>query len=249
MAFVLDPITGQLIDENKLKNKDKKDKNKEDINKLSYPEVYDETTIDGPEDNNEVSGATAFVAGLASGGIKTVEGVVSLGAELLDLGAGTDVARDVELFFDKINPFEEVAEQRAVGRLTEALIQVGIPGGIGAKLATKLATKALRAKRAGKYVNFKASNIKNGAKKAKELNRLSGKQRFASVVAGGAAGETLVTDVEKIGTFGDLFEGGPTELDRDVESDPADDAARKLANRLRFSGESIFFPNKSLFWF
>ena len=240
MAFVLDPITGQLIDENKLKNKDKKDKNKEDINKLSYPEVYDETTIDGPEDNNEVSGATAFVAGLASGGIKTVEGVVSLGAELLDLGAGTDVARDVELFFDKINPFEEVAEQRAVGRLTEALIQVGIPGGIGAKLATKLATKALRAKRAGKYVNFKASNIKNGAKKAKELNRLSGKQRFAAVVAGGAAGETLVTDVEKIGTFGDLFEGGPTELDRDVESDPADDAARKLANRLRFSGESIF---------
>ena len=44
MAFVLDPITGQLIDENKLKNKDKKDKNKEDINKLNYPEVYDETS-------------------------------------------------------------------------------------------------------------------------------------------------------------------------------------------------------------
>ena len=40
--------------------------------------------------------ATAFAAGLASGAIKTVEGVVSLGAELLDLGAGTDAARDVE---------------------------------------------------------------------------------------------------------------------------------------------------------
>ena len=230
MALVLDPVTGALVDENTLKKK----------KELNYSTSYDETNIDGPEDNNEVSGATAFAAGLASGAIKTVEGVVSLGAELLDLGAGTDAARDVELFFDKINPFEEVAEQRAVGRLTETLIQIGIPGGIGAKIATKLATKALRAKRAGKYVNFKAPNLKRGIKKTEELNKLSGKQRFAAVVAGGAAGETLVTDVEKIGSFGDLFEGGPTELDRDVESDPADDAARKLANRLRFSGESLF---------
>ena len=233
MALVLDPVTGALVDENTLKKKKEK-------KELNYSTSYDETNIDGPEDNNEVSGATAFAAGLASGAIKTVEGVVSLGAELLDLGAGTDAARDVELFFDKINPFEEVAEQRAVGRLTETLIQIGIPGGIGAKIATKLATKALRAKRAGKYVNFKAPNLKRGIKKTEEINKLSGKQRFAAVVAGGADGETLVTDVEKIGSFGDLFEGGPTELDRDVESDPADDAARKLANRLRFSGESLF---------
>ena len=241
MALVLDPITGALVDENELKNKKKQNLNQQDINQNLYTGT-DETDIQVPdaEDNNEVSGATAFVAGVASGIIKVGEGVVSLGAELIDLGAGTDLAADVEVFFDRLNPFEEVAEQRAIGRLTEALVQIGVPGGIGAKIATKLATKAIQAKKAGKLVNFKAGNLKKGVDKAKQLNKLSGKQRFAAVVAGGAAGETLVADVEKIGTFGDLFEGGPTELDRDVRSDPSDDAARKLANRLRFGSESIF---------
>ena len=238
MAFVLDPITGQLIDEKELQNKKKQQQNLQDIGK-SYG-IDTEDVVPEAEENNEVGGATAFAAGLGSGVIKTVEGVVSLGAELIDLGADTNLAADVELFFDKVNIFEETAEQRAIGRLTEALIQVGIPGAAGAKLATTLATKALKAKRAGKYVNFKAKNLKQGVKKAEQLNKLSGKQRFAAVVAGGAAGETLVADVEKIGTFGDLFEGGPTELDRDVESDSSDDAARKLLNRLRFGGESLF---------
>ena len=102
-----------------------------------------------------------------------------------------------------------------------------------------MAARALKAKRAGKYVNFKGKNLKKGTAKVKQLNDLSGKQRFAAIVAGGAAGETLVADVEKIGTFGDLFEGGPTELDRDISEDPAEDATRKLANRLKFGSESI----------
>ena len=74
---------------------------------------------------------------------------------------------------------------------------------------------------------------------AKQLNDLSGTQRFAAVVAGGAAGETLVADVEKIGTFGDLFEAGPTELNREISEDPSEDASRKLANRLRFGAEGF----------
>ena len=35
-----------------------------------------------------------------------------------------------------------------------------------------------------------------------------------------------------------MFEGGPTELDRDVRSDPSDDATRKLLNRIKFGAES-----------
>jgi len=240
MALVLDPITGALVDEKTLANKNKQKKiteqNKQDLVKAGI----DETDIELPEaeDNNEVSGATAFAAGLASGAIKVGEGVVSLGAELIDLGGDTNTAAAVEQFFDDLNPFEEIAEQRAVGRLTEALIQIGVPGGAGAKAAT-MAARALKAKRAGKYVNFKGKNLKKGTAKVKQLNDLSGKQRFAAIVAGGAAGETLVADVEKIGTFGDLFEGGPTELDRDISEDPAEDATRKLANRLKFGSESI----------
>jgi hypothetical protein len=216
-----------------------KEPNEIDINKNLYTGI-DETDIQLPdaEENNEVSGATAFTAGLASGVIKVGEGVVSLGAELIDLGVDTNTAASVEQFFDDLNPFEEIAEERAVGRLTEAFVQIAIPGGAGAKAAT-MAAKALKAKRAGKYLNFKSKNFKQGLDKAKQLNKLSGKQRFAAIVAGGAAGETLVADVEKIGTFGDLFEGGPTELDREVTEDPSEDAARKLANRLKFGSESI----------
>jgi hypothetical protein len=240
MAVVIDPVTGALVTEDVLKQKKITDKiqseNKKD---LATSNEFDETNLDVAEENNEVSGATAFVAGLASGLIKVPEGVVSLGAELIDLGAGTDTAASVEQFFDKINPFEEVAEQRAIGRLTEAFVQIGVPGAAGAKLATKLASKALKAKKAGQYASFKSKNIKQGLDKAKELNKLSGKQKFGAVVVGGAAGETLVADVERIGTFGDMFEAGPTELDRDVELDPSEDASRKLANRLKFGSESL----------
>ena len=236
MALVLDPVTGALVQESELKNKKKQRENIADINKLDYGET---TLVPDAEDDNEVSGATAFVAGIASGLIKVPEGVVSLGAELIDLGAGTNTAASVEQFFDKINPFEEVAEQRAIGRLTEAFVQIGIPGAAGAKLATSLASKALKAKRAGKYANFKSANVKKGIDKAKQLNDLSKTQRFGAIVVGGAAGETLVADVEKIGTFGDVFEAGPTELDRDVESDPSDDASRKLLNRVKFGSESL----------
>ena len=240
MAVVIDPVTGALVTEDVLKQKKVTDKiqseNKKD---LATSNEFDETNLDVAEENNEVSGATAFVAGIASGLIKVPEGVVSLGAELIDLGAGTDTAASVEQFFDKINPFEEVAEQRAIGRLTEAFVQIGVPGAAGAKLATKLASKALKAKKAGQYASFKSKNIKQGLDKAKELNKLSGKQKFGAVVVGGAAGETLVADVERIGTFGDMFEAGPTELDRDVELDPSEDASRKLANRLKFGSESL----------
>ena len=88
------------------------------------------------------------------------------------------------------------------------------------------------------YLNPKAKNVQKGLKKAKEL-RLTTGQNIAAVALGGAGGELLVGDVEDIGTIGDVFEAGPTELDRDVQADPQADARRKLLNRLKFSAESI----------
>ena len=87
-----------------------------------------------------------FFAGIASGVLKVPEGFVSLGAELVDLGLDTDTATGVEEFFDKINPFEEVAEKTVAGKITEGLIQLGIPGVAGYKLGTRLASKAIDAK-------------------------------------------------------------------------------------------------------
>ena len=89
------------------------------------------------EKSSETSHITAAMAGIVSGAIKVPEGVVSLGAELIDLGFDTDLAAKVEVAFDRFNVFEEVADDRAIGKLAETIIQIGVPGGIGFKLASK----------------------------------------------------------------------------------------------------------------
>ena len=192
------------------------------------------------EQNNDTSWYTSVGAGLASGLLKTVEGVVSLGAELIDLGADSNTAGEIEKFFDDINIFEDAAQDRVIGRLVETFTQIGIPGGAGFKVATKLADRAIKAKKAGNYANFKSKNVMKGMEQAKKLNdRIpDGTKRFAAGVFGGATGETLVADVEEIGTFGDFFDG-PTALDT-TELEGRDDAGRKLLNRLKFGAESIF---------
>ena len=197
--------------------------------------------------NNDSSIFASFGAGLASGLIKTVEGIVSLGAELVDLGADSNTAADVEDFFDKINIFEDTAQDRVIGKLTEVFTQIGIPGGAGFKAATKLADKAIKAKKAGKYANPRSENIIKGMEKSRELNlrvdRRMGLEpgttkRFTAGVFGGATGETLVADIEDIGTFGDFFDG-PTAID-DRESFGREEAQRSLLNRLKFGSESLF---------
>ena len=59
-----------------------------------------------------VSNTEAALAGIASGIIKIPEGIFSLGAELIDLGFDTKTAAEVEEFFDKLNPFEEKAQEK-----------------------------------------------------------------------------------------------------------------------------------------
>jgi hypothetical protein len=190
-------------------------------------------------DDNEVSQIHGAMSGIASGIIKVPEGIFSLGAELMDAtGMTTDAAARVEQVFDKINIFEETAEKTAAGKITQALVQIGIPATAAATAARKLALKGLRARKAGLYLNPKAKNLQKGLKKAKELKLTTG-QNIGVIALGGAAGETLVGEVEDIGTIGDVFEAGPTELDRNVQADPKADARRKILNRLRFSAESI----------
>jgi hypothetical protein len=221
----------------------------------------DNRSLNDAEANNETSWYKAFGAGLASGIIKIPEGVISLGAELIDLGADSDTASSVEEFFDKINIFEDTAEERTIGKLTEAIVQIAVPGGIGFKAANaaarKMTNKALKAKRTGAYLEFgkgkkyyktgdpkdiaktyNPSKLKEGLNKVNELNKTSKYKRFALAVTGGAAGEGLVVDTDEIGTFGDMFEG-PTSLNRDESLSGREDATRKLMNRFKFGTESL----------
>ena len=223
--------------------------------------AVDNLPLNSAEQDNETSWYKAFGAGLVSGAIKIPEGIVSLGAELIDLGADSDLAADVEEFFDNINPFEEVAEERTIGKLTEAIIQIGVPGGIGFKVASnaarRLTTKALKAKRTKAYAEFgkgdkfyKTKKVGDISKKynpnelrtsLQEVNKLNKKAkygRYSVAVLGGAAGETMVVDNDEIGTFGDMFDG-PTMLSREEGLVGREDAVRKLMNRIKFGSESI----------
>ena len=159
----------------------------------------DNRSLNSAETNNETSWYKAFGAGLLSGAIKIPEGVISLGAELIDLGADSDTASSVEEFFDKINIFEDTAEERTIGKLTEAITQIAVPGGIGFKAANaaarKMTTKALKAKRKGVYAEFgkkgktpDSGNLRSALQKVNDLNKRSKYKRFAADGTGGAAG-------------------------------------------------------------
>ena len=97
----------------------------------------------GAEDDHEISQFEAALNGIASGIIKIPEGFVSLGAEIMDAtGMSTNAAAKVEQVFDKITPLEEIAAQRAEGKIIEAYKLIAIPAGAGEKIASQLATKA-----------------------------------------------------------------------------------------------------------
>ena len=188
------------------------------------------------EADSKTSWYSALGAGLISGLIKVPEGIVSLGAELIDLGADTNTVASVERFFDDINPFEEIAEERTIGKLAEVFTQIGIPGTAGFKAGTKLAQKALNAKKAGTYAKF-GKESKRALEEVEKLNKKAGYRKFVAGIMGGATGEAFITDADKIGSFGDLF-GGPTALDRE-ETYGREEASRRLLNRIKFGSESL----------
>ena len=190
------------------------------------------------EENNETSWYTAGAAGIASGILKVPEGIFSLAAELIDLGLDTDSAGKVEQFFDTLNPFEEIAEQHGAGKLVEALVSIGVPSTIGFKVGSRLASKALAAKRTGTAFKAGSKNAVRQMIKADSLNKQAGVKRFAAGVAGGAVGETMVADIEEIGTFGDMFDSGPTALNK-YNTEGREDAMRKLMNRVKFGTEGL----------
>ena len=170
-------------------------------------------------DTAEPNWALSMAAAIPSGILKTFEGVSTFGAALLDLGVDKDRVEAVEAFFDKINPFDEVAASTGIGKITELIVNIGVPGGLAFKAASGLGKAAIAAKQAGRYLST--------GKKAR---------RFAQGSIGAGIAEGIaVGDVQEAGTFGD-FMGGPTEINRDSDS-----AANELMNRLKFGIEGMAF--------
>ncbi len=190
------------------------------------------------------------LAGVATGLWNIPKGVFSLGATLFDLVADANTAKGVEKWFDDVNPWDDEAEARTVGKITSAIAQIALPAGYGfkvgssaakawqARTATDLAKKAVAAKRAGKYFSLaQAGNL---------IAKTPTRARLAGGVVGGGIGEAIVAD-EDIGTFADMAQGTSLEpfaltmMNRDEKLEGRQDAMRKLVNRLKFGTEGALF--------
>ena len=183
--------------------------------------------------NNRIGNIQSVLAGIAAGVIDIPKGVFSLGASLMDLGLGTSTAAKVENFFDNLTTFDETAEARTAGQIARIITNLGIPGAQAWKVGTGLAKKAMFARNKGKY--FTASDPKLPPKIDDALNA----QGRLYATLGGAAGigvadAIFVGDPERVGTLGDAFEFGPTQLRPNNEND----AAREIINRLKFGLDS-----------
>ena len=212
---------------------------------LKEPSYTQSQTIDA-EDENEVSTMMSVLAGIGSGLFKIPEGFFSLGAALMDLGADTNKVAEVEKYFAEINPFDEMAEATAAGKITELITNLAVPGGIAFKAGSGLAKSAIAAKKAGKYLSptgQAGKNIGKGIQKTLKDVKLRGWDRAAELgagaLAGGVAEGIFVGDVEDAGTFGDLL-GGPTQLEREMEGDTYD-PAQEIINRVKFRTEGALF--------
>ena len=106
----------------------------------SLDEVYGSQQQKKKKDSN-VGFFESALAGVATGLWNIPKSVFSLGATIFDLAADTNTARDVEEWFDDVNPWDDEAEARTVGKITQALTQIGLPAYAGARIGVSLATK------------------------------------------------------------------------------------------------------------
>ena len=87
---------------------------------------------------SDVNWAVSMAAAVPSGIFKIFEGAATLGATLMDLGVDEDRAEAVEQYFADINPFDELAEATAIGKITELIVNIGVPGGAAFKIGSGL---------------------------------------------------------------------------------------------------------------
>ena len=200
---------------------------------MAIPSIYD-----APGDsNNKVGTFESVLSGIGSGLIGIPKGLFSLGATLMDLGADSGKAAEVERWFDDLTTWDEKAEATTAGKLTEILVNIGVPGGLAFRHGTTMANAAMQAKKSDKYLDFKNPILKKGIQQGYQLTgKGKTKQFMTGALLGGAAEGVFVGDVEDVGSLGDLL-GGPTEIDRGEGKD----AFRDLLNRVKFGTEGALF--------
>ena len=214
-------------------------------------------------DVNDVGATQAIMAALISGGIKVGAGFVQFGAMVKDAFAEDGIPIDESNLaqFNKVfeesyigligKHTEEIARERAIGRLVELGVQLyggWKTAGVGAINITKKLTgvfnKAVQAYKKGRYIKATGNaNLYKAAKEIKKLNQLSGTQKFVATAVGGGTGTAAVIyKSEDVGTIGDWFfnEGEYLAMNRERSKDAKADAIRQLYNKLKLGSELAF---------
>jgi len=206
----------------------------EEINELSKPGNIKPVS---EKKSDDVGFFESALAGVATGALNIPKGFISLGAQVYDLIGDTNTSKEVEDWFEKINPFDDTAQANLAGKITKTLVEFA-PVGWGAKigkgilgaeeLAANLAKNAVEAKQAGKYLNLSRIGEKVVGSKT-------------GAMLGAGIGGIFVSD-DDIGTLGDVLKGTALEpywitiTDQETK-EGRQEAARRLLNRLKFGTE------------
>ena len=229
----------------------------------SFADLQKKNTIQ--DESEDVGFFESALAGVATGLWNIPKGFVSLGAELFDLVGDTDTAKEVEEWFDDVNPFDDEAEARTVGKVFQAITQVAPLAVSGFALGARAGVTAARGlgKRAA-VQQLRKLGVKEGQQFSREIARraIAAKRAGKSFslantgrkimgkttggVIGGGIGEAIVAD-EDIGTLADIAKGTSLEpyaltmMDRSTDKEGRDEAFRRLKNRLKFGTEGALF--------
>ena len=220
--------------------------------------IYRKGTGKEVEPVDNFSTTESFVAALIDGNIKLVTFPVNIASEVIDLarGSGIDpdksaVAKVEKYFTDSIlgkvgKESEKIAFSDAAGKLTSAAVQIfGLskPTQALTDWGFKTANRYFEAAKLGKIAT-NSKSLEQATKEAIKLNKLSGKQKFASFMIGGGLSMAAVADPEEFGTLSEWLEGtrfestlGVLGLDRERKTNPQDEAARRLSNRVKLGVE------------
>ena len=229
----------------------------------SLADLQKKNTIQNEDE--DVGFFESALAGVATGLWNIPKGFVSLGAEIFDLVGDTDTAKGVEEWFDDVNPFDDEAEARTVGKVFQAITQVAPLAVSGFALGARAGVTAARGlgKRAA-VQQLRKLGVKEGQQFSREIARkaIAAKRAGKSFslantgrkimgkttggVIGGGIGEAIVAD-EDIGTLADIAKGTSLEpyaltmMDRSTDKEGRDEAFRRLKNRLKFGTEGALF--------
>ena len=108
----------------------------------SFADLQNRNKIEDQED--DVGFFESALAGVATGLWNIPKGFVSLGAEVFDLIGDTDKAREVEKWFDDVNPFDDEAEARTIGKITQSITQIAPLAVSGFTLGARAGAKIAR---------------------------------------------------------------------------------------------------------